>query len=100
MNYDEAIEMDRLFELIGGFSEIKIHHHGFWSKMTPEIANDGRWQIELWSRKDKIGTRTLTQVKKFEPSRVASIARGAKTKAKKDNKAATARKRGEQGAGW
>lgn len=88
MDRNEAIEMAELFRAIGGFSKVEVDHHGFVSKLTPEIEMDGNWKVDLWCVNAESGNRNLESVWNYEPKMAKAIARKAKGKAtKRDHQA-------------
>lgn len=83
MNRSEAIQMRDWLREIGGLQKVQINHHGFYSTLTPEIENDGNWQVEVWHRNPKSGVVDMSQISDFsvDAGHLAAIARHAKGKA-------------------
>lgn len=91
MTYTQAQQMAEAFRAIGGFTEVKVDHHGFWSKRTPELEADGKWRVELWSVNPRAGNRNLEVVETFDLASVPLLARKAKGQATARDKKALAR---------
>lgn len=97
MNRQQAIEVANLFREIGGFSEVRVDHRGFYSTITPELENDGRWEVQLWSVSAKAGNRNITKVEHaVEMKEAKLVAKQAKGKANERDKAALARMAAER----
>ena len=97
MNYAEAKEMKAAFTAIGGFTDVKIGHHGFVQRVfggdNSAVDNDGKWQVELWSVSAKAGNRNLEVIREYtaDADLVGLLAKKAKGLASKRDAAALAR---------
>lgn len=89
MNYDDAVKTASMFREIGGFSEIRVDHRGFYSQRTPALENDGKWTVELWSVNARAGNRNLFVVEHLPTEKEAKLlAKKAKGQAtERDNQA-------------
>lgn len=97
MNYSEAKEMAAAFSAIGGFTDVKVGHHGFVQRVfggdNAAVDNDGKWQVELWSVSAKAGNRNLEVIREYtaDAAVIALQAKKAKGQASKRDAAALAR---------
>lgn len=98
MNHAQAKEMSAVFAAMGKFTAVTVEHHGFYElefgqPMPEELANDGRWTVELRSVNAKAGNRSLEIVRDYtaNPKLIALIAKKALGKATARDMAAYSR---------
>ena len=97
MHYLEAKEMAAAFKSIGGFTDVKIGHHGFVQRVfggdNAAVDNDGKWQVELLSVSAKAGNRNLEVIREYtaDAGVIGLLAKKAKGLASKRDAAALER---------
>ena len=100
MNYSQANEMRAKFLAMEKFTRVDAVHDGFYSKMTPEIENDGTWTVDLRCVSARAGNRNLTVVREYSADDrfIALIAKKALGAATARDTAALDRMRAEKSA--
>ena len=93
MDYNEAMDMSKLFQEIGGFTKVEVRHRGFYAEQTPEVEADGKWTVDLWHINQDSGVRHVVNVDNYMPAMVDVIARKAKEKFDAKDKAAFSRRK-------
>ncbi len=94
MTKTDALRIAAQFDVIGGFTEVRVSHFGFIATDAQGDASSA-WEVELWSTNARAGNRTLTTIRSAsevpDAKTLARVARAAKGKATAADKAALAR---------
>jgi hypothetical protein len=85
MNRDQAIAMFPAFRETRLFTDVRIEHRGWFDRLTDDVANDGKWQIELLLSNPRTGNHTLEIIADYHAdanviARLARKAAGTATK--------------------